>query len=127
MTVTYPHNLLHEYKTSHPPYHLIHLPSYNTLPKPGCQSGGTLKPIGLPEIMQAQQEEVRRVIWEESAGPLEHVRLYDKYAPLVSQQAQDDVEQFLREQHSFPEIMIEVTRYQQLADEIQYSSSKVWI
>lgn len=77
--------------------------------------------------MQAQQEEVRRVIWEESAGPLEHVRLYDKYAPLVSQQAQDDVEQFLREQHSFPEIMIEVTRYQQLADEIQYSSSKVWI
>ncbi|XP_024258908.2 dynein axonemal heavy chain 7 isoform X2 [Oncorhynchus tshawytscha] len=92
---------------------------------PGCQSGGTLKPIVLPEIMQAQQEEVRRVIWEESAGPLEHVRLYDKYAPLVSQQAQDDVEQFLREQHSFPEIMIEVTRYQQLADEIQYSSSKV--
>ncbi|XP_034142716.1 dynein heavy chain 7, axonemal isoform X2 [Esox lucius] len=92
---------------------------------PGCQSGGTLKPIILPEILRAMQEEVRRVIWEESTGPLEHVRIYDKYSHLVSQQAQEDVEQFLSEQHSFPEIMSEVSRYQQLAEEIQYSSSKV--
>uniref|UniRef100_A0A3B4DBH6 Dynein axonemal heavy chain 7 n=1 Tax=Pygocentrus nattereri TaxID=42514 RepID=A0A3B4DBH6_PYGNA len=84
-----------------------------------------LNPIILPEIVQAQKEEVQRVIREESNGPLEHVRLYDKYAPLVSQQAEEDVEQFLREQHSFQEMMIEVTRYQQLADEIQYNSCKV--
>ena len=79
----------------------------------------------LAEILEAQQEEVRRVVRSESAGPREHVRLYDRYASLVSQQALEDVEQFLREQHSFQEIMVEVTRYQQLADEIQYDSSKV--
>ncbi|KAL7866083.1 hypothetical protein SRHO_G00113300 [Serrasalmus rhombeus] len=91
---------------------------------PGTDTG-SLNPIILPEIVQAQKEEVQRVIREESNGPLEHVRLYDKYAPLVSQQAEEDVEQFLREQHSFQEMMIEVTRYQQLADEIQYNSCKV--
>ncbi len=56
---------------------------------------------------------------------LKHVRLYDKYAPLVSQQAEEDVTQFLQEQHSFQEMMMEVTRYQQLADEIQYNTLKV--
>ncbi|XP_036417740.1 dynein heavy chain 7, axonemal [Colossoma macropomum] len=91
---------------------------------PGTETG-SLNPIILPEIIQAQKEEVQQVIREESSGPLEHVRLYDKYAPLVSQQAEEDVEQFLREQHSFQEMMMEVTRYQQLADEIQYNSCKV--
>ncbi|KAL7881400.1 hypothetical protein AOLI_G00082480 [Acnodon oligacanthus] len=91
---------------------------------PGTEMG-SLNPIILPEIVQAQKEEVQRVIREESNGPLEHVRLYDKYAPLVSQQAEEDVEQFLREEHSFQEMIIEVTRYQQLADEIQYNSCKV--
>ncbi|KAM6984938.1 dynein axonemal heavy chain 7-like [Aplochiton taeniatus] len=92
---------------------------------PGAQTGGFLKPIVLPEILEAQQEEVRRVVWLESAGPREHVHLYDKYASLVSHQAEEDVEHFLRKQNSFQEIMIEVTRYQQLADQIQYNSSKV--
>ncbi|XP_067117728.1 dynein axonemal heavy chain 7 [Osmerus mordax] len=92
---------------------------------PGGQCGGSLRPVVLAEILEAQQEEVRRVVHSESAGPREHVRLYDRYASLVSQQALEDVEQFLREQHSFQEIMVEVTRYQQLADEIQYDSSKV--
>uniref|UniRef100_UPI003AAEEA19 dynein axonemal heavy chain 7 n=1 Tax=Centroberyx gerrardi TaxID=166262 RepID=UPI003AAEEA19 len=91
----------------------------------GTQSGVTLKPIIMPEILQAQQEEVRRVIWAESLRPTEHVRLYDKYATLVSKQAEEDVDQFLREQHSFQEIMVEVIRYQQLADQIQYTSCKV--
>ncbi|XP_066541990.1 dynein axonemal heavy chain 7 isoform X2 [Hoplias malabaricus] len=92
---------------------------------PGTETSSSLNPIILPEIVQAQKEEVQRVIHEESSGPLEHVSLFDKYAPLVSQQAEEDVEQFLREQHSFQEMMMEVTRYQQLADEIQYNSCKV--
>jgi len=58
---------------------------------------------------------------------LKHIRLYDKYAPLVSQQAEDDVTQFLQEQHSFQELMMEVTRYQRLAEEIQYSTLKVYL
>lgn len=93
--------------------------------QPGTEVGRNLNPIILPEIVQAQKEQVHRVILEESSGPLEHVRLYDKYAPLVSQQAVEDVEQFLHEEHSFQEMMMEVARYQQLTDEIQYNSCKV--
>ncbi|XP_026865841.2 dynein heavy chain 7, axonemal [Electrophorus electricus] len=92
---------------------------------PGTEAYATLRPIVLPEIIQAHQEEVQRVIREESSGPLEHIHLYDKYAPLVSQQAVQDVDQFLCEQHSFQEMMMEVTRYQQLAEEIQHNTSKV--
>lgn len=55
--------------------------------------GGTLKPIILPEIVQAQQEEVRRVFWAECVRPKEYVREYDKYTTLVSRQAEEDMEQ----------------------------------
>ncbi|XP_062861638.1 dynein axonemal heavy chain 7 [Trichomycterus rosablanca] len=92
---------------------------------PGTENGGVLNPVILPEILEAQKAEIHHVIREESAGPIEHVRLYDKYAPLVSQQAEQDVDHFLCDQHSFQEIMIEVLRYQQLANEIQYDLTKV--
>ncbi|XP_041928965.1 dynein heavy chain 7, axonemal isoform X2 [Alosa sapidissima] len=91
----------------------------------GTQVGGNLKPVILPEIVAAQRELVQRVVREETAGPLEHLRLYDKYAPLVSKQAEEDVEQFLRDKHSFQEMMMEVMRYQQIADDIKYNSIKV--
>lgn len=93
--------------------------------QPGTQTGGNLKPVILPEILEAQRALVRRVVCEESTGPREHLRLYDKYAPLVSKQAEEDVEQFLHEKHSFQEMMMEVTRYQQMVDDIQYNSTKV--
>ncbi|XP_076854479.1 dynein axonemal heavy chain 7 isoform X2 [Brachyhypopomus gauderio] len=92
---------------------------------PGAATDATLNPVVLPEVIQAHQEEVRRVICEERSGPQDHIRLYDKYAPLVSQQAEQDVEQFLCEQHSFQEMVMEVTRYQQLAEDIQHSTRKV--
>ncbi|XP_030285119.1 dynein heavy chain 7, axonemal isoform X1 [Sparus aurata] len=92
---------------------------------PGSTFGNTLKPIILPEILQAHQEEVRRVFWAECVRPKEYVREYDKYATLVSRQAEEDLEQFLSEQHSFQEILGEVLHYQQLADQIQYTACKV--
>lgn len=96
-------------------------------PQPGSQFGSSLKPIIMPEILEAQQEEVRRVFWAECVRPKEFVREYDKYAPLVSRQAEEDVEQFLSEQRSFEELMAEVVHYQRLADQIQYTSRKVQI
>ncbi|KAI1899404.1 hypothetical protein AGOR_G00061430 [Albula goreensis] len=92
---------------------------------PGSQTLGTLKPVVLPEIITARLEETRLMIQAESALPMAHIRLYDKYAALVSRQAEDDVAQFLSEKHSFHDTMMEVTRYQKLADEIQYNSAKV--
>lgn len=94
-------------------------------PQPGTKTEGNLRPEILPEILEAQQALVRRVLREESVGPREHLRLYDKYAPLVSKQAEEDVEQFLLETHSFQEMMMEVTRYQEMADDIQQNSTKV--
>ncbi|KAM6934818.1 dynein axonemal heavy chain 7 [Xenentodon cancila] len=87
---------------------------------PGSQIETHLKPIILPDILQAQKEEVCRVFWAESVRPKEYVHEYDKYITLVSRQADKDVEHFLSEQHSFQDIMAEVIHYQQLADQIQY-------
>uniref|UniRef100_A0AAQ5XW12 EF-hand domain-containing protein n=1 Tax=Amphiprion ocellaris TaxID=80972 RepID=A0AAQ5XW12_AMPOC len=92
---------------------------------PSYPFGSTLKPIILPEILQAQQDKVRRVFWAECVRPKEYIHEYDKYAALVSKQAEEDVEQFLSEQHSFQEIVAEVKHYQQLADQIQYTPCKV--
>ncbi|XP_069052852.1 dynein axonemal heavy chain 7 isoform X2 [Lepisosteus oculatus] len=92
---------------------------------PGTRTGSTLKPTVLPEILENKKEVVRTVIEKERSGPVEHIRLYDKYILLVNKQAEQDVEQFLHEEHSFEDTMREVTKYQQLANEIQYSSIKV--
>lgn len=84
-----------------------------------------MKPIILPESLTAQKDAIQRVICEESSGPTEHMREYDKFAPLISQQAKKDMEKFLAKQHSFQEMMKEVTRYQQLVDEIKYKPCQV--
>ncbi|KAF3842869.1 hypothetical protein F7725_001718 [Dissostichus mawsoni] len=97
----------------------------NMVPRQSSQCGSTLKPIILPEILEAQREEVLRVFLAECVRPKEYVHEYDKYSPLVSRQAEEDVEQFLSEQHSFQDIMAEVVHYQQLADQIQYTSCQV--
>lgn len=86
---------------------------------------GVLHPVILPEILEAQKRKIMCVIRKESAGPIEHVRLYDKYAPLASQQAEQDVDHFLSDQRSFQEIMMEVLHYQQLANEIQFDLIRV--
>lgn len=70
-------------------------------------------------------EEVRKVFWAECDRPKEHVREYDQYFTLVSGQSEEDVEQFLSEQHSFQEIMEKVQHYQQLAEQIRYTTCKV--
>lgn len=88
--------------------------------QPSSPFGNALKPIILPEIIHAHQEEVRRVFRAECIRPKEYIHEYDKYVALVSRQADKDVEQVLCEQHSFQEFMEEVLHYQKLIDEIQY-------
>lgn len=84
-----------------------------------------LKPVVLPEILEEQYKVVRQVVQRESVGPQAHLHLYDKYIMLVNRQAELEVEQFLHEKHSFKETVREVTKYQSLANEIQYHSIKV--
>ncbi|CAG5865931.1 unnamed protein product, partial [Menidia menidia] len=87
--------------------------------------GNNLRPIILPEIVKAHQEEVHRVFWPECVRPKEYVHEYDKYSSLISNQAEKEVELFLSEQHSLEDIIAEVMRYRQLAHQIQYTPCKV--
>ncbi|XP_015226728.1 PREDICTED: dynein heavy chain 7, axonemal [Cyprinodon variegatus] len=84
-----------------------------------------LKPIILPEIIQAQQEEVRRAFWAETIRPKEYIHQYDQYAMLVTGKAEEKVQHFLSQQKSFHEIMEEAIYYQKLANEIKFTSSPV--
>ncbi|XP_078701931.1 dynein axonemal heavy chain 7-like isoform X3 [Branchiostoma floridae x Branchiostoma belcheri] len=91
----------------------------------GNRSKATLKPVILDEILENAKEKVKEIIAAESAGPNQHLRNFDKYQYLVNKQAEQDVDQFLAETHSFPEYAQEVKKYQDLIDDITYNSRKV--
>uniref|UniRef100_A0A2K6A2H9 Dynein axonemal heavy chain 7 n=1 Tax=Mandrillus leucophaeus TaxID=9568 RepID=A0A2K6A2H9_MANLE len=84
----------------------------------------TLKPIILNEIVDAHKEKIKEVIMKESVEPTEHLRLYDKYDFLITRKAEQDVDNFLAENHSYEKIIDEIRKYQKLIEEIQYTSIK---
>nr|XP_045723438.1 dynein axonemal heavy chain 7 [Mirounga angustirostris] len=84
----------------------------------------TLKPVILSEIVEAHKEKVKEVIMRESVAPTEHLRLYDKYDFLITKKAEQDVDAFLEENHSYEKIIQEIRKYQKLIEEIQYTSRK---
>ncbi|XP_054578836.1 dynein axonemal heavy chain 7 [Eptesicus fuscus] len=84
----------------------------------------TLAPIILDEIIEAHKEKVKEVIMRESAAPIEHLRLYDKYDFLITRKAERDVDAFLAENHHYDRIIQEIRKYQQLMEDIQYTSRK---
>jgi dynein heavy chain len=62
---------------------------------------------------------------KEAQGPVNHSKIYDKYLPLINKKADEEVEQFLREDHSFNEYERELKKYQRLSKEIIYHSQKI--
>uniref|UniRef100_A0A3P8WKL1 Dynein axonemal heavy chain 7 n=1 Tax=Cynoglossus semilaevis TaxID=244447 RepID=A0A3P8WKL1_CYNSE len=86
----------------------------------------TLTPTVLPEIVEAQKEELRQVFRSECVWPRQLVQeLATQFATLVSRQAEKDLDRFLGEQHSFQEMKLKVEDLQQLAQQIQYSLKEV--
>ena len=79
----------------------------------------------LEDIIKNHKSDLRIIIDKESRGPMEHVKIYDKYNQLLSKQAEDEVELFLKEEHTFPDYVKEVKKFGKLADEIQYKTSKI--
>ncbi|XP_049583590.1 dynein axonemal heavy chain 7 [Syngnathus scovelli] len=92
---------------------------------PSSGSGDTLRPVILPEIVAAQVEEVRKVILAEYVKPVAYIHEYDKYSTLVNKEAEEAMERFLGSDPTFEELMREVINYQELIDQIQYTSRKV--
>ncbi|KAH0621601.1 hypothetical protein JD844_023099 [Phrynosoma platyrhinos] len=83
-----------------------------------------LKPIILDEILEVHKQKIKDEIAKESIAPIEHLKLYDKYQDLITKQSEREIDQFLSEEHTFEEITAQIAKFQNLRDEIQYTSRK---
>ncbi|KAL3855114.1 hypothetical protein ACJMK2_014343, partial [Sinanodonta woodiana] len=91
----------------------------------GDKSKAFLKPVILDDILEGHKQQIRDLVKRESVGPVEHCKVYDRYNFLISKQAEADVEQFLKETHTFDEYKKEVQKYSKLVEEITYNSVKI--
>lgn len=70
-------------------------------------------------------DEVCEVVSTECIKPRECITDYDKYATLVSGEAEEDVKNFLSQPYTFQEILAHIVHYQNLAEQIQFTSDEV--
>jgi len=75
--------------------------------------------------VEAHKKRVADVLKAESNGPIKHAQTFDKYSHLTTKKAEDEIDAFLKEDHSFNEYEKEVKKYQKLVKEITYSSQKI--
>ena len=95
--------------------------------QPGLKkdASGGLIPVILSNIVEAHKKRVADVINAESSGPINHSKSFDKYTSLITKKAEDEIDSFLKEDHSFNEYEKDVKKYQKLVKEITFSSHKI--
>lgn len=84
-----------------------------------------LVPVILSNIIDEHKKSIAKVVASESEGPVKHCKRYEKYSSLINKKADEDLEKFLNENHTFVECEKELKRYQRLVKEISYNLEKV--
>ena len=81
--------------------------------KPPC-----LKPTVLPDIIEKAKENVRAVVKEQSKGPQEYIKEYDRFMYLIDGRAETEIEAYVKECHSFEEFSEKVRFFDELGKEL---------
>lgn len=88
-----------------------------------------LQPVIPDHIVQNCKDEIKAVLKNETLGPITYVQNFDKYMPLITRQAEEEVDKALSlkdgETIDFQYVLELVSKYQELNDEIQYELEKV--
>jgi dynein heavy chain len=84
-----------------------------------------LTPVVDTQLLHDTKAKVKAVLEEGMKEPQEHVKKFDKYHTLISREAEEEVERFLKEEHTFLEYEKLVYKYQELVSELQYSVEKL--
>ena len=84
-----------------------------------------MTPVILANIVQNHKVSITNILRREAQGPVNHSKVFDKYSTLINKKADEEVEQFLKEDHSFNEYERELKKYQRLNKEIIYNTQKV--
>lgn len=84
-----------------------------------------LKPNIADDIVDTLKDKIKELIENQSMGPINHAKLFNKFEQLITVQGDTDIEQFLREDHSFDEYIEKVKEYNDLVEEITYGCQKV--
>ncbi|XP_019854285.1 PREDICTED: dynein heavy chain 7, axonemal-like [Amphimedon queenslandica] len=85
-----------------------------------------LHPYVDPNALKEAKKKVAQVIQDSMQKPKDHVLLFEKFNPLISRQAEEDIKQFLSEEHSFLEYEQLVMQYENIIKELQYDIGKVF-
>ncbi|CAI8004188.1 Dynein heavy chain 7, axonemal [Geodia barretti] len=84
-----------------------------------------LSPTISPQLLTDAKAKVKVVLEEGMKGPQEHIKRFEKYQPLITREAEDEAEKFMKEEHTFLEYEKQVYKYQELVSELQYEVEKL--